>query len=175
MYVHLLFVSGIDIHPEWIVILLRCYSKLDPLALQCSNSRQSIKKFFKQYSKQLKETHFLFFAGKSLDLTEGYSWESWTLVFSQVRNLRIAQRKSLRSCNLMLFDLQAFSGLVIGAVMKHSSNLTRLFIISSAMILTTFFSVIFFGIQLNLYFVTAFALVSAALVLFYDVFGISTG
>ena len=75
----------------------------------------------------------------------------------------------------MLFDLQAFSGLVIGAVMKHSSNLTRLFIISSAMILTTFFSVIFFGIQLNLYFVTAFALVSAALVLFYDVFGISTG
>ena len=75
----------------------------------------------------------------------------------------------------MLFDMQAFSGLVIGAVMKHSSNLTRLFIISSAMILTTFFSVIFFGIQLNLYFVTAFALVSAALVLFYDVFGISTG
>ncbi|KAK3710035.1 hypothetical protein QZH41_012428 [Actinostola sp. cb2023] len=58
---------------------------------------------------------------------------------------------------------QAVNGLIMSAVMKHASNITRLIIIACAMVVTTFLSVLVFSLQLNVYFVGAFILVIVAL------------
>jgi len=52
-------------------------------------------------------------------------------------------------------------------VMKHSSNITRLFLISCAMLVATSLSVIVFHLQLNVYFCLAFVLVIIAVFLYY--------
>ena len=54
----------------------------------------------------------------------------------------------------------------MSAVMKHASNITRLFIASSAMVVTTLFSHILFQFQLNLFLLSALVLVIVALFLY---------
>jgi len=66
---------------------------------------------------------------------------------------------------VVLICSEACGGLILSAVMKYASNITKLFIISSAMVVTTVLSVILFSLQLNLYFLLAFALVVFALFL----------
>ena len=51
---------------------------------------------------------------------------------------------------------QVFTGFAMSIVMKHSSNITRLFIISASLIVTTVLSVLFFNLNLNFYFYAAF-------------------
>jgi len=60
---------------------------------------------------------------------------------------------------------QAMIGLIMSAIMKHASNITRLFLISSAMVVATVLSVIIFHLQLNSYFCVSFVFVFVALVL----------
>jgi len=55
----------------------------------------------------------------------------------------------------------------MSGVMKHASNITRLFLISCAMLVATTLSVIIFHLQLNLYFCLAFTLVIVAVFLYY--------
>ncbi|XP_078685476.1 putative UDP-sugar transporter protein SLC35A4 isoform X1 [Branchiostoma floridae x Branchiostoma belcheri] len=62
---------------------------------------------------------------------------------------------------------QAGNGLIISAVMKHASNITRLFIISCAMLVTTVASMVLFSLELNLYFCFSFMLVIVAMVLYH--------
>ncbi|GAB6018761.1 hypothetical protein CHUAL_000430 [Chamberlinius hualienensis] len=62
---------------------------------------------------------------------------------------------------------QAINGLIMSAIMKHSSNITRLFVISSAMIVTTGLSVIMFHMQLNAYLVGACVVIILALFLYH--------
>ncbi|XP_035657953.1 probable UDP-sugar transporter protein SLC35A4 [Branchiostoma floridae] len=62
---------------------------------------------------------------------------------------------------------QAGNGLIISAVMKHASNITRLFIISCAMLVTTVASMVLFSLELNLYFCFSFVLVIVAMVLYH--------
>eukprot|EP00058_Branchiostoma_floridae_P005325 XP_002590813.1 hypothetical protein BRAFLDRAFT_90054 [Branchiostoma floridae] len=62
---------------------------------------------------------------------------------------------------------QAGNGLIISAVMKHASNITRLFIISCAMLVTTVASMVLFSLELNLYFCVSFVLVIVAMVLYH--------
>ncbi|XP_046373704.2 probable UDP-sugar transporter protein SLC35A4 [Haliotis rufescens] len=62
---------------------------------------------------------------------------------------------------------QAFNGLIMSAIMKHGSNITRLFIISCAMLVTTLFSVAIFQLALNMYYVLAFVLVIVALYMYH--------
>ncbi|XP_067665230.1 probable UDP-sugar transporter protein SLC35A4 [Haliotis asinina] len=62
---------------------------------------------------------------------------------------------------------QAFNGLIMSAIMKHSSNITRLFIISCAMLVTTLLSVAIFHLALNMYYVLAFILVVIALYMYH--------
>lgn len=63
---------------------------------------------------------------------------------------------------------QAMNGLILSAVMKHSSNLIRLLIIACAMIVNTALSMAIFSLQLNLYFNVAFILVILALKLYHS-------
>ena len=68
----------------------------------------------------------------------------------------------------MLLFLQAMNGLILSAVMKHSSNLMRLLIIACAMVVNTALSMAIFSLQLNLYFNIAFILVIVALKLYHS-------
>ncbi|XP_046584414.1 probable UDP-sugar transporter protein SLC35A4 [Haliotis rubra] len=61
----------------------------------------------------------------------------------------------------------AFNGLIMSAIMKHGSNITRLFIISSAMLLTTLLSVAIFHLALNVYYIVSFVLVVVALYMYH--------
>lgn len=63
---------------------------------------------------------------------------------------------------------QAMNGLILSAVMKHSSNLIRLLIIACAMSVNTALSMVIFSLQLNLYFNVAFILVIVALKLYHS-------
>ncbi|XP_072037884.1 probable UDP-sugar transporter protein SLC35A4 [Amphiura filiformis] len=67
---------------------------------------------------------------------------------------------------VIIIITQALNGLIMSAVMKHASNITRLFIISCAMVVTTLLSVELLELELNTYFCSAFALVFFALLLY---------
>jgi probable UDP-sugar transporter A4 len=58
---------------------------------------------------------------------------------------------------------QVFTGFAMSIVMKHASNITRLFIISSSLIVTTILSVMYFNLQLNFYFFGAFSAIMIAI------------
>nr|VZI15316.1 unnamed protein product [Spirometra erinaceieuropaei] len=82
--------------------------------------------------------------GGDLNVFHGFSSYAWWLVLTQ-----------------------AISGIFMGFVMKYASNLVRLFIISSAMVVTTLLSVLIFGLVLKLSFVLSALLVCVALVLYH--------
>lgn len=69
---------------------------------------------------------------------------------------------------LVIIFCQAMNGLILSAVMKHSSNLIRLLIIACAMVVNTALSMAIFSLQLNLYFNIAFILVIVALKLYHS-------
>ncbi|XP_071109944.1 probable UDP-sugar transporter protein SLC35A4 [Haliotis cracherodii] len=63
--------------------------------------------------------------------------------------------------------LQAFNRLIMSAIIKHGSNITRLFIISCAMLVMTLLSVAIFQLALNMYYILAFILVVVALYMYH--------
>ncbi|XP_052796094.1 probable UDP-sugar transporter protein SLC35A4 isoform X2 [Mya arenaria] len=69
---------------------------------------------------------------------------------------------------LVIIITQAFNGLIMSVVMKHGSNLTRLFIISGAMLVSTLSSVLFLGTTINAYFLLAAFIVSGAVYLYHQ-------
>lgn len=70
--------------------------------------------------------------------------------------------------NSCFVEFQATNGLILSAVMKHSSNLIRLLIIACAMSVNTALSMAIFSLQLNFYFNVAFILVIVALKLYHS-------
>lgn len=73
----------------------------------------------------------------------GFSVYTWTIVATQVLN-----------------------GFLMSIVMKHSSNITRLFVISCSLVVTTVLSVLVFSLKLNLYFYFCFSLIVFSLYLY---------
>ncbi|ELU08858.1 hypothetical protein CAPTEDRAFT_125710 [Capitella teleta] len=67
----------------------------------------------------------------------------------------------------ILICSQAVCGLIMSAVMKHGNNITRLFLISCAMLVTTLLSIAIFYLKLNVYFCISFLLVIGALILYH--------
>jgi probable UDP-sugar transporter A4 len=55
----------------------------------------------------------------------------------------------------------------MSAVMKHANNIVRLFLISTAMVVTTVLSMLIFNLQLNAFFCTSFILVFIALAIYH--------
>ncbi|XP_072001863.1 probable UDP-sugar transporter protein SLC35A4 [Engystomops pustulosus] len=70
---------------------------------------------------------------------------------------------------LVIIISQALNGLIMSAVMKHSSNLTRLFIISFSMLVNGLLSYLLLQIQLTLLFFVAAVLIGFAVYLFYGI------
>ena len=63
--------------------------------------------------------------------------------------------------------LQATCGLIMSVVIKHGSSLTRLFIISGAMLVSTTWSVLLLGTPITLHFLFAASLVTLAVYLYH--------
>jgi probable UDP-sugar transporter A4 len=81
---------------------------------------------------------------RQLNLFEGFSMYTWFLIATQ-----------------------ALNGLFMSAVIKHASNIIRLFVISFSLIVTTVLSVGIFHLTLNIYFFISFAAMMCALWLYY--------
>ncbi|XP_046543048.1 LOW QUALITY PROTEIN: probable UDP-sugar transporter protein SLC35A4 [Haliotis rubra] len=81
---------------------------------------------------------------RRLDLFEGFTFKTWAIVVSS-----------------------AFNGLIMSVIMKHGSNITRLFIISCAMLVTTLLSVAIFQLALNMYYILAFTMIVVALYMYH--------
>ncbi|CAH2275847.1 probable UDP-sugar transporter SLC35A4 [Pelobates cultripes] len=64
---------------------------------------------------------------------------------------------------------QALNGLIMSAIMKHSSNITRLFVISFSMLANGLLSYILFQMQLTALFFSAVILIGLAVYLYYGV------
>ncbi len=73
---------------------------------------------------------------------------------------------------IILFDrfvfFQAVIGLIMSIIMKHGSNILRLFVISCAMVVNTILSKLVFSLQPGVDFWLAFVLVLLALYLYYN-------
>ncbi len=63
---------------------------------------------------------------------------------------------------------QALNGLFMSVVMKHSSNIIRLFVISFSLIVTTLLSLVIFHISFNIYFFISFMTMICSLSLYYS-------
>jgi hypothetical protein len=61
---------------------------------------------------------------------------------------------------------QVFNGFLMSVVMKHASNITRLFVISCSLIVTTLLSVVLFSLKLNIYYYYSFSAMVVALYLY---------
>lgn len=70
---------------------------------------------------------------------------------------------------LVIIISQAFNGLIMSVVMKHSSNITRLFIISCSMLVNGLLSLLLFQLQLTFLFFLVVILIGFAVYLFYGI------
>ena len=86
----------------------------------------------------------IFYLSVHVNLFDGFSVYTWLIIFTQV-----------------------FNGLFMSIVMKYSSNLIRLFIISFSLIVTTFLSHLVFEISFNIFFFISFFIMLCALSLFH--------
>ena len=67
----------------------------------------------------------------------------------------------------LIIVTQALNGLFMSVVIKHASNIVRLFVISFSLVVTAALSVLVFHLSLNLYFFVSFASMTCALWLYY--------
>ncbi|XP_010218555.1 PREDICTED: probable UDP-sugar transporter protein SLC35A4 isoform X1 [Tinamus guttatus] len=101
---------------------------------------------------------FLYFFGVLLNVT-GHFWSSTEASFLE----------GFSSWVLVIVVSQALNGLIMSVVMKHSSNITRLFVISCSILVNALLSVTLFDLQLTLFFFIAVASIALAVHLYYGV------
>ncbi|XP_030067407.1 putative UDP-sugar transporter protein SLC35A4 [Microcaecilia unicolor] len=70
---------------------------------------------------------------------------------------------------LVIIASQALNGLIMSVVLKHSSNITRLFIISSSLLVNGVLSFLLFSLQLTGLFFLAVLLISVSVYLYYGI------
>ncbi|KAM6055989.1 putative UDP-sugar transporter protein SLC35A4 [Chlamydotis macqueenii] len=101
---------------------------------------------------------FLYFFGVLLNLL-GYLWSRAEGGFLE----------GFSSWVLVIVVSQALNGLIMSVVMKHSSNITRLFVISCSILVNALLSVSLFDLQLTLLFFVAVSCIGLAVHLYYGV------
>jgi probable UDP-sugar transporter A4 len=82
-------------------------------------------------------------SGGLLSVFDGFNVYTWLLILSQV-----------------------FIGIATSLIMKHGSNIVRLFIVSTALVVNAFFCVVLFSLKLNFYFYISFSVISYAIYLY---------
>ncbi|XP_042746585.1 probable UDP-sugar transporter protein SLC35A4 [Lagopus leucura] len=101
---------------------------------------------------------FLYFFGVLVNLV-GHFWSSTEKGFLE----------GFSSWVLVIVVSQALNGLIMSVVMKHSSNITRLFVISCSILVNALLSVALFNLQLTLLFFIAVLCIGLAVHLYYGV------
>ncbi|CAF0944399.1 unnamed protein product [Brachionus calyciflorus] len=91
----------------------------------------------------------------------GFYWEK---KFSKDENFEFFN--GFNHYTLLIIFTQVFNGFLMSLVMKYSSNITRLFVISSSLIVTAVLSVLIFSLKLNVYFYFCFSSIMFALFLY---------
>ena len=132
--------SGLaGVYNEW--ILKKHYS--DSLHLQniFLYSYGTLLNFVPAMSTSLVVSHRVYF----LNPFRGFSLYTWLIVFTQ-----------------------ALNGLFMSVVMKHSSNIVRLFVISFSLIVTALLSLFIFHMSFNIYFFVSLLTMTGALSLYYS-------
>ncbi|CAF0876634.1 unnamed protein product [Brachionus calyciflorus] len=85
---------------------------------------------------------------------------------SFVKNENLNLFTGLNFYAFLIVFTQVFNGFLMSIVMKHSSNITRLFVVSCSLIVTTVLSIFVFSLKLNLYFYFGFFSIMLALYLY---------
>lgn len=88
---------------------------------------------------------FFFSSTPSSGFLDGFSIWTWSIVVTQ-----------------------ALNGIIISLVLKHSSNITRLFMIGASMVLTSVFAYFIFGYSIHIYFFISFLIVIIALCFYHE-------
>ncbi|OXB74261.1 UNVERIFIED_CONTAM: hypothetical protein H355_011713 [Colinus virginianus] len=101
---------------------------------------------------------FLYFFGVLINLV-GHFWSGAERGFLE----------GFSSWVLVIVVSQALNGLIMSVVMKHSSNITRLFVISCSILVNALLSVALFNLQLTLLFFIAVSCIGLAVHLYYGV------
>ncbi|XP_042322192.1 probable UDP-sugar transporter protein SLC35A4 [Sceloporus undulatus] len=70
---------------------------------------------------------------------------------------------------LLVIISQALNGLIMSVVMKHSTNITRLFVISCSIMVNALLSVILFNVHLTTFFFLSVLMIGLAVYLYYGV------
>nr|XP_003220027.1 PREDICTED: probable UDP-sugar transporter protein SLC35A4 [Anolis carolinensis] len=70
---------------------------------------------------------------------------------------------------LLVIISQALNGLIMSVVMKHSTNITRLFVISCSIMVNALLSVLLFSLHLTAFFFLSVLLIGLAVYLYYGV------
>ncbi|KFQ31122.1 putative UDP-sugar transporter protein SLC35A4, partial [Merops nubicus] len=104
------------------------------------------------------QNFFLYFFGVLLN-SMGYFWSGTEGGFLE----------GFSSWVLVIVISQALNGLIMSVVMKHSSNITRLFVISCSILVNALLSVALFDLQLTLLFFVAVVCIGLAVHLYYGV------
>ncbi|NXO03118.1 S35A4 protein, partial [Rhinopomastus cyanomelas] len=104
------------------------------------------------------QNFFLYFFGVLLNLI-GYFWSSTEGGFLEGFSFWV----------LVIVISQALNGLIMSVIMKHSSNITRLFVISCSILVNALLSVTLFNLQLTLLFFIAVFCIGFAVHLYYGV------
>lgn len=74
--------------------------------------------------------------------------------------------KGFNFFTFLIILTQVLNGFLLSIVMKYSSNITRLFIISSSLFVTTVLSILIFSLKLNVFFYLSFFVILLALYLY---------
>ncbi|CAF1114044.1 unnamed protein product [Adineta steineri] len=104
---------------------------------------------------------------------------TYGVIFNLIPAITVAMYSSGSSYSFNLFHgftfytwiiiiTQALSGIFMGVIIKHSSNIIRLFVISFSLIVTAVLSVFIFNIHLNIYFFITFVTMMCALSIYYS-------
>ncbi|XP_064618555.1 probable UDP-sugar transporter protein SLC35A4 isoform X2 [Lineus longissimus] len=98
-------------------------------------------------------------------MLNGGAWVTEAIYSKEADSFNLFRGYSVYTVLIILS--QAMIGLIMSAVMKHANNIVRLFLISTAMVVTTVLSMLIFNLQLNAYFCASFCLVFIALALYH--------
>ncbi|CAF1225926.1 unnamed protein product [Adineta steineri] len=104
---------------------------------------------------------------------------TYGVIFNLIPAITVAMYSSGSSYSFNLFHgftfytwiiilTQALSGIFMGVIIKHSSNIIRLFVISFSLIVAAILSVFVFNIHLNIYFFIAFITMICSLSIYYS-------
>ena len=118
----------------------------------------------KYYSESLHlQNMFLYSYGTLLNLPPAFSASVLSLGSENVHN----PFRGFSIYTWLIVISQALNGLFMSVVIKHSSNIIRLFVISFSLIVTAILSVLVFHISFNIYFFISFLTMMSSLSLYY--------